>query len=61
MTGMKREIAYQEPPRTRKELRELHERVVKKVKAMSPQECFQTIVRAGIYTQQGKLAKEYRG
>jgi hypothetical protein len=37
------------PPRTRKELRALYSRVVRKVTAMSPEQRLATMVRAGIY------------
>jgi hypothetical protein len=44
-----------------KGLRELHERVLKRVRAMTPKEGFQSLVASGIYTSDGKLAKEYGG
>jgi hypothetical protein len=49
------------PPRTRKELRVLYSRVVKKITAMSPEQRLATMVRAGIYTKSGKLTKQYGG
>jgi hypothetical protein len=44
-----------------KELMELHERVLKRVREMTPSEGFQTLIESGIYTVEGKLAKEYGG
>lgn len=49
------------PPRTRKELRALYSRVVRKIAAMSPEQRLATMVRAGIYTKSGKLTKQYGG
>ena len=49
------------PPRTRKELRVLYSRVVRKISAMSPEQRLATMVRAGIYTKSGKLTKQYGG
>ena len=46
---------------SRKELLELHERVLKRVRKMSPKEGFQSLIASGIYTPDGKLAKEYGG
>jgi hypothetical protein len=34
---------------------------IKKASAMSPSELFGTLVRAGIYTKNGKLRKAYAG
>jgi len=44
-----------------KELQELHVRVLKRVRGMSIAEGFQTLIDSGIYTTDGKLAKEYGG
>ncbi len=49
------------PPRTERELRSLHRRVVRKIRAMSPEARMATIVRAGIVTKSGKLTKKYGG
>jgi hypothetical protein len=46
---------------SRKELLELHERVLKRVRGMAPKEGFQSLIASGIYTTDGKLAKEYGG
>ena len=57
----KRRIEFAAPPQTRKELEALYSRVVKKVARMSPEQRFETMVRAGIYTKSGKLTKQYGG
>jgi len=44
-----------------KELLELHERVLKRVRGMTPKEGFQSLIASGIYTPDGKLTKEYGG
>jgi len=49
------------PPQTRKELKALYDRVVKKVAAMSPDQRMATMIRAGIYTKDGRLTKQYGG
>ncbi len=49
------------PPQTGKELKALYSRVVKKIAAMSPDQRLATMVRAGIYTKNGKLTKQYGG
>jgi len=46
---------------SRKELLELHERVLARVRKMTPKEGFQSLIASGIYTPDGKLAKEYGG
>ena len=46
---------------SRKELLELHERVLKRVRKMSPKQGFRSLIASGIYTAEGKLAKEYGG
>ncbi|MBU6427304.1 hypothetical protein KGQ27_03690 [Patescibacteria group bacterium] len=48
-------------PFTRAELLKLHEEAIKEVKAMTPEEGFQSLIEAGIYTPDGKLAPEYGG
>jgi len=58
---MKTETKYSAPPRTRKELRALLNDTVKRARAMSSEQLFETMVRAGIYTRQGRLRKEYGG
>ena len=52
---------YVAPPQTRKEFRELYDRVVRKITAMSSKQRLATMVRAGIYTKDGKLTKQYGG
>jgi hypothetical protein len=49
------------PPRTEKELRALHRRVVREITAMTPKQRMATLVSAGIYTKSGKLTKPYGG
>ena len=49
------------PPRTERELKSLHRRVVRKITAMSPAERMATIVSAGIVTKNGKRTKKYGG
>ena len=44
-----------------KDLKELHERVLTRVREMTPKEGFQSLIASGIYTSDGKLAKEYGG
>ena len=46
---------------SRKELLELHERVLEEVRKMTPEEGFKALVASGIYMPDGKLAKEYGG
>jgi hypothetical protein len=46
---------------SRKELLELHERVLARVRKMTAKEGFQSLIDSGIYTPEGKLAKEYGG
>lgn len=48
-------------PHTRAELLHLHQRVLKRVRKMTPEEGFRSLVASGIYTPEGKLAKEYGG
>jgi len=49
------------PGLPRKELLELHKRVLARVRKMTPEEGFRSLVESGIYTPAGKLAKEYGG
>ena len=44
---------------SRKELLELHERVVKRVRKMTPKEGFKSLIASGTYTADGKLTKDY--
>jgi hypothetical protein len=46
---------------SRAELLALHKRVLERVRKMSPEEGFRSLVASGIYTAEGKLAKEYGG
>ena len=46
---------------SRKELLELHERVVTRVRKMTSKQGFKSLIASGIYTPDGKLAKEYSG
>ncbi|HXR08347.1 MAG TPA: hypothetical protein VN765_13505 [Candidatus Acidoferrum sp.] len=46
---------------TRKELLAAHERALKRLSRMSADEGFATLVEAGIYTRDGKLAPRYGG
>ena len=46
---------------TRKELLAAHERALKRVGRMNAQEGFETLVKAGIYTPDGKLKPRYGG
>lgn len=48
-------------PTARKDLAVLYKRVIGRVSAMSADERFETMVRAGIYTKSGKLSKNYGG
>lgn len=45
----------------RKKLLEMHKRVLERVRKMTPEEGFRSLVESGIYTPVGKLAKEYGG
>lgn len=46
---------------TQKGTRALFKRVVRKITAMSPEQRLETLVRAGIYTEEGQLAEKYGG
>jgi hypothetical protein len=48
-------------PLSRKELLQAHERALKRVQKMTAQEGFDSLVRAGIYTRDGKLTPRYGG
>ena len=63
---MKTQIKNGKSPRngvvpTRRELLAAHERALKKVRKLTGREGFETLVRAGIYTPDGKLAPRYGG
>ncbi len=44
---------------TEKELRKAYKLMIAQIKAMTPEERFQSLVKAGIYTKKGKLTKKY--
>jgi len=46
---------------TRRELLAAHERALKRVQTMTSRERFASLVRAGIYTRDGKLTPRYGG
>ncbi len=46
---------------SRKELLRLHNQVIRRMRKMSAEEGFRSLVEAGIYTPSGKLAKPYGG
>ena len=46
---------------TRKELLAAHERWLRRVKKIGPRRGFESLVRAGIYTTDGKLTPRYGG
>jgi hypothetical protein len=46
---------------SRTELFAAHERALKRFKGMSADDRFQSLVRAGIYTREGKLTARYGG
>ena len=48
-------------PFTRKELLAAHERALKRADNMTAQEGFASLVKAGIYTPDGKLSPRYGG
>lgn len=45
----------------RQEQAELHRQVLEEVRAMTPKEGFQDLIKSGIYTPNGELAPEYGG
>jgi hypothetical protein len=47
--------------RSRKDLLDLHERVLDQVRKMTAHQGFRSLIASGIYTPDGKLAKEYGG
>ena len=46
---------------TRKELLELHRLVIEDVRKLTTEQGFKDLIASGIYTPEGKLAKEYGG
>ncbi len=46
---------------SRSELLAAHERALKRTREMTPHEGFKSLVRAGIYTPDGKLTPRYGG
>jgi len=48
-------------PHSRSELLAAHELALKRTKEMTPKEAFESLVRAGIYTRDGKLTARYGG
>jgi hypothetical protein len=46
---------------TRSELIAAHERALKQVQGMNARQRFESLVRAGIYTRDGKLTPRYGG
>jgi hypothetical protein len=46
---------------SRNDLLELHRRALERVRKMTPEEGFRSLIASGIYTPDGKLAKEYGG
>ncbi len=48
-------------PLSRKDLLEVHRLVLEEVRKLTPEEGFKDLVASGIYTAEGKLAKEYGG
>ena len=46
---------------SRNELLDLHKRLLAEVRKMTPEEGFKDLIDSGIYTPEGKLAKEYGG
>jgi len=49
------------PGLPRKKLLEMHKRVLERVRKMTPEEGFRSLVESGIYSPEGKRAKEYGG
>jgi hypothetical protein len=43
------------------EQRKLHEKVLRQVRSMTPEQGFKDLVKYGIYTTDGQLAPEYGG
>ena len=48
-------------PHSRSELLAAHERALKRTREMSAKEAFESLVRTGIYTRDGKLTARYGG
>ncbi|PWU14705.1 MAG: hypothetical protein C5B50_16780 [Verrucomicrobia bacterium] len=46
---------------SREELLAAHERALKATRKMTPEQAFESLVRAGIYTRDGKLTPRYGG
>ncbi len=46
---------------SREELLAAHERALRRVRGMGPRERFEALVRAGIYTSDGRLTPRYGG
>ena len=46
---------------SRTELLNLHKRVLDEIRKMTAQDGFRDLIASGIYTRDGKLAKEYGG
>ena len=46
---------------SRKELLDVHRRVIEEVEKMTPEQGFKDLIASGIFTPDGKLAKEYGG
>jgi len=58
---MKGKVKFHRPPRNRRELLASYEHVINTVKNWTEEEFMASLVRAGIYTRNGKLRKEYGG
>ena len=48
-------------PLSRSEMLDMHERILDRVRKMTPEEGFHSLVASGIYTPDGRLTKEYGG
>ena len=46
---------------SRQDLMDLHERLLEEIRKMTPAEGFRSLIASGIYSPEGKLAKEYGG
>jgi|GEM_PF-2037273 len=60
-TENKRQPQTNGPIRSREELLELYRVVVEEASNKSSEEGFRDLIASGIYTDEGKLAKEYGG
>lgn len=56
---MKRARKPRKPQRRGHANEAVHEAIMKRLAAMTPEEIFQTMVDSGIYTRRGKLRKPY--